>query len=116
MTLPVLSVGGTGCISVAANVEPERMCALVDAALAGDYETARERHHELGRLFRAMFWETNPIPVKAALETRGHMSGRLRSPLTDLTEENRERLDALLAEYDEFERDGESGKVAEAGQ
>ncbi len=126
MTLPVLSVGGTGCISVAANVEPERMGALVGAALAGDYETAREHHHELGPLFRAMFWETNPIPVKAALEIRGHMSGRLRSPLTDLTEENRERLEALLAEYEAFDGTagdspdsdggGDEGEVAEAGR
>ena len=115
-TLPILSVGGTGCISVAANVEPERMGTLVGAALAGDYETARERHHELGPLFRALFWETNPIPVKAALETRGHMSGRLRSPLTDLTAENRERLDALLAEYEAPDGDGEGSEVAEAGR
>ncbi len=115
-TLPILSVGGTGCISVAANVEPERMGALVGAALAGDYETAREHHHELGPLFRALFWETNPIPVKAALETRGHMSGRLRSPLTDLTGENRERLETLLAEYEAFEREDEEGEVAEAGR
>jgi 4-hydroxy-tetrahydrodipicolinate synthase len=67
-----------------------------------------------------MFWETNPIPVKAALEIRGHMSGRLRSPLTDLTAENRDRLEALLAEYDEFDgtgRDGgDGGEVAEAGR
>ena len=115
-TLPILSVGGTGCISVAANVEPERMGALVGAALAGDYETARAHHHELGPLFRALFWETNPIPVKAALEIRGHMSGRLRSPLTDLTVENRERLETLLAEYETFEREGEEGEVAEAGR
>ncbi len=115
-TLPILSVGGTGCISVAANVEPERMGTLVGAALAGDYETARERHHELGPLFRALFWETNPIPVKAALETRGHMSGRLRSPLTDLTAENRERLDALLAEYEAPDRGDEDSEVAEAGR
>ena len=115
-TLPILSVGGTGCISVAANVEPERMGTLVGAALAGDYETARERHHELGPLFRALFWETNPIPVKAALETRGHMSGRLRSPLTDLTAENRERLDALLAEYEAPDRGDGDSEVAEAGR
>jgi 4-hydroxy-tetrahydrodipicolinate synthase len=100
-TLPILSVGGTGCISVAANVEPERMSDLVWAALAGDFERAREHHHDLGPLFRALFWETNPIPVKAALEIRGHGSGRLRSPLTELTDENRERLERLLARYEQ---------------
>jgi len=100
-TLPILSVGGTGCISVAANVEPRRMSEMVWAALDGDYEAARERHHELGPLFRALFWETNPIPVKAAMEIRGDGPGRLRSPLSEITPENRERLEALLAEYDE---------------
>jgi 4-hydroxy-tetrahydrodipicolinate synthase len=102
-TLPILSVGGTGCISVAANIEPERMCDLVDAALEGDYQTARDQHHELGPLFRALFWETNPIPVKAAMEIRGYGPGRLRPPLTPITEENRDRLEALLAEYERAE-------------
>ena len=99
-TLPVLSVGGTGCISVAANVEPGRMSDLVRAALDGDYDRARERHHELGPLMRALFWETNPVPVKAALEIRGHGSGRLRPPLTPLSADNRERLESLLARYE----------------
>jgi 4-hydroxy-tetrahydrodipicolinate synthase len=100
-TLPILSVGGTGCISVAANVEPARMSDLVWAALEGDFERAREQHHDLGPLFRALFWETNPIPVKAALEIRGHGSGHLRSPLTPLTDDNRERLEGLLARYEQ---------------
>jgi 4-hydroxy-tetrahydrodipicolinate synthase len=100
-TLSILSVGGTGCISVAANVEPERMNAMVGAALDGDYAEARSRHHELGPLFRALFWETNPIPVTAALEIRGHGNGNLRPPLSEITDENYERLQALLAEYDE---------------
>ena len=99
-TLPILSVGGTGCISVATNVEPERMVDLVWSALEGDYERARERHHDLGPLFRALFWETNPIPVKAAMEIRGYGPGRLRSPLSEITPENRDRLEALLAEYE----------------
>ncbi len=102
-TLPILSVGGTGCISVAANVEPERMSDLVWAAMEGDYESARERHHELGPLFRALFWETNPIPVKAAMEIRGHMPDRVRPPLTDLTAENREALEAVLADLEPME-------------
>jgi len=103
-TLPILSVGGTGCISVAANVEPERMSELVWAALEGDYERAREYHHELGPLFRALFWETNPIPVKAAMEIRGYGSGHVRPPLTEITDENRERLETLLAEYEDGPR------------
>ncbi len=99
-TLPILSMGATGCISVTANVEPERMGELVWAALDGEYEQAREVHHELGPLFRALFWETNPIPVKAAMEIRGYGPGHVRSPLTDLTEENYERLTEVLAQYE----------------
>ena len=97
LTLPVLSVGGTGVISVAANVEPERTCELVESALDGDYARAREVHHELGPLMRYLFVETNPIPVKAALAIRGHGAGRLRSPLSQLSEEHADRLRELLA-------------------
>jgi 4-hydroxy-tetrahydrodipicolinate synthase len=100
-TLPILSVGGRGCISVAANVEPARMSQLVGAALEGDYERARDLHHELGPLFRALFLETNPIPVKAAMEIRGYGPGHLRPPLTEISPENRERLAAVLDRYEE---------------
>jgi len=98
-TLPVLSVGGTGCISVAANLEPALVSELVGAALAGDYERARRRHHELGPLFRALFWETNPVPVKAALAMRGHGNDRVRQPLTPLSPAYREDLAAVLRGY-----------------
>ena len=100
LTLPVIAVGGTGCISVTANVEPERVCAMVNAALSGDYDRARELHHELGPLNRALFAETNPIPIKTALGIRGHMSERMRSPLSPLGRENRERLESILAGLD----------------
>jgi 4-hydroxy-tetrahydrodipicolinate synthase len=100
LTLPTLSVGGHGAISVVANVEPERACAMVGAALEDDYAFARAIHHELGPLTRQLFVETNPIPVKAAMEIRGHGSGRIRSPLTELSAEHREELAARLAELD----------------
>ncbi|WP_058365491.1 4-hydroxy-tetrahydrodipicolinate synthase [Haloparvum sedimenti] len=109
LTLPILSVGGRGTISVVANVEPERTCAMVGAALAGDYDRARELHHELGPLTRALFTETNPIPVKEAMHLRGMGSPRVRPPLTRLSEEHREELADLLAEYEGGEPD-----VAEA--
>ncbi|MBX0293550.1 4-hydroxy-tetrahydrodipicolinate synthase [Haloarcula nitratireducens] len=96
MTLPMLSVGATGCISVAANVEPERTCAMVGAALADDFERARALHHELGPLFRALFVETNPIPVKEAMRIRGYGPGYVRSPLTRLSEEHTEHLRNVL--------------------
>ncbi|WP_276271234.1 4-hydroxy-tetrahydrodipicolinate synthase [Haloarcula litorea] len=96
MTLPMLSVGGHGCISVAANVEPERTCAMVGAALSEDYERARAIHHELGPLFRALFSETNPIPVKEAMRIRGYGPAYVRSPLTRLSEEHTDHLEQVL--------------------
>jgi 4-hydroxy-tetrahydrodipicolinate synthase len=107
-TLPILSVGGTGCISVAANVEPALLGDLVGAALAGDYARARDRHHHLGPLFRALFWETNPIPVKAALAARGHGNDNLRSPLSPLSAEYRDPLEAVLARYEDEARGRET--------
>jgi 4-hydroxy-tetrahydrodipicolinate synthase len=113
MTLPMLSVGAHGCISVAANIEPERTCAMVGAALAEDYERARTLHHELGPLFRALFVETNPIPVKEAMRIRGYGPAHVRSPLTRLSEEHLDELRDVLAvladedledEYAEVER------------
>ncbi|ELY98607.1 4-hydroxy-tetrahydrodipicolinate synthase [Natrialba asiatica] len=100
LTLPTLSVGGTGTISVAANIEPERTCAMVGAALDGDYTRAREIHHELGPLFRDLFVETNPIPVKEAMRIRGYGPARMRPPLSRLSEEHRDELEAVLAELE----------------
>jgi len=114
LTLPVLSIGGRGTISVIANVEPERTTAMVGAALAGDYETAREIHHELGALSRALFWETNPIPVKEAMHIRGHHRPELRSPLSRLAPEYREDLAAVLDDLDDFEREGSDGSESDS--
>jgi len=105
LTLPMLSVGATGAISVAANVEPERTTAMVHSALAGDVEAARALHHELGPLFRQLFVETNPIPVKEAVGIRGYCSPDLRPPLSRLTEEHREELATLLDDLEETRAD-----------
>ncbi|ELY93188.1 dihydrodipicolinate synthase [Natrialba chahannaoensis JCM 10990] len=102
MTLPILSVGGTGTISVAANIEPERTCAMVGAALDGDYARAQNLHHELGPLFRELFVETNPIPVKEAMQIRGYGPARMRPPLTRLAEEYHDDLETVL---DDLERE-----------
>ncbi|MFC4436740.1 MULTISPECIES: 4-hydroxy-tetrahydrodipicolinate synthase [Natrialbaceae] len=110
LTLPTISVGGTGTISVAANIEPELTCAMVGAALDGDYERARNIHHELGPLFRELFVETNPIPVKEAMEIRGYGPARMRSPLSRLSEEYRADLEAVL---EDLER--ESASIPDAG-
>jgi 4-hydroxy-tetrahydrodipicolinate synthase len=101
LTLPMLSMGGAGTISVAANVEPERTAAMVGAGLSGDFATARAIHEELAPLFRALFAETNPIPVKEAMELRGYGPAHLRSPLTRLSEEYRGELAGILEALDE---------------
>jgi 4-hydroxy-tetrahydrodipicolinate synthase len=107
MTLPLLSIGADGCISVVANVEPERTCAMVGAAAAGDYERARDLHHELGPLTRQLFVETNPIPIKEAMAIRGHGSPRVRSPLTRLSEEHRDALETKLERLDREDLEAE---------
>lgn len=92
LTLPILSIGGSGVISVAANIIPDRMSKMVNAALAGDYETARTVHYEIAPLIRALFLETNPIPVKKAAELIGLASGHMRLPLAPLSKSNTEKL------------------------
>ncbi|WP_121821871.1 4-hydroxy-tetrahydrodipicolinate synthase [Halostella salina] len=111
LTLPMISVGATGTISVVANVEPERTCAMVGAALAGDFERARAIHHELGELTRELFVETNPIPVKEAMSIRGHGSPELRSPLTRLSEEHYDSLAATLNELADEDLEDEYAEV-----
>jgi len=100
LTLPIIAQGGSGCISVAANVEPERTVALVGAALAGDFDQARELQYELGELFRTLFIETNPIPINEAMEMRGIHSATMRSPLSPLQPENREKLRSVLEDLE----------------
>jgi 4-hydroxy-tetrahydrodipicolinate synthase len=84
MTLPMLSAGAAGVVSVAANVMPAEMAKLVTSFLDGDLETARDTHYRLYPLFKALFLETNPIPVKTALEMMGKLNGKLRMPLCEM--------------------------------
>ncbi|WP_181692254.1 4-hydroxy-tetrahydrodipicolinate synthase [Natronomonas sp. LN261] len=100
LTLPIIAQGGSGCISVAANVEPERTVALVGSALAGDFDRARELQYELGDLFRTLFIETNPIPINEAMDMRGIHSATMRSPLNPLQPDHRETLRAVLEELE----------------
>jgi len=86
MTLPFASVGGVGVVSVISNVMPGRVAALVRAILAGEWAEARRVHDELLPVCRAMFLETNPIPVKAAMAVLGRDTGAVRLPMTPATE------------------------------
>ena len=78
------------------SVAPADMATMVSAALKGDYEQARKLHFKLTPLFSALFLETNPIPVKAALALMGKMSEEVRLPLTPLAEEYRPKLREAL--------------------
>jgi 4-hydroxy-tetrahydrodipicolinate synthase len=95
-TLPLLALGGRGVISTASNVAPGEVVDLVRAFRAGDLDRARAVHYRLLPLLDALFCETNPIPVKAALAMRGLIAEELRLPLVPITSANRERLQAVL--------------------
>ena len=96
LALPVMSVGGTGVVSVIANIAPAETKALAAAALAGDYVKAREWHHKLLPLMKACFVETNPGPVKAALRLMGKCDGTMRLPMVEPKPESEKTImDAL---------------------
>jgi 4-hydroxy-tetrahydrodipicolinate synthase len=98
LTLPMLAIGARGVISTTSNVAPKQMASIVRAYLGGDVARARAAHYELLPLMQALFVEGNPIPVKSALHILGRISEpSLRLPLTTLTDTNRERLEAVLA-------------------
>ncbi|HLB95054.1 MAG TPA: 4-hydroxy-tetrahydrodipicolinate synthase [Nitrospiria bacterium] len=99
LTLPIIALGGQGVISVAANLVPKDCAELVKAALKGDGERARRLHYRLSPLTDALFLETNPIPVKAALELMGRCSGEVRLPLCPMADANHERLKKAMKEY-----------------
>jgi 4-hydroxy-tetrahydrodipicolinate synthase len=98
LTLPVLALGGHGVISTTSNVAPSEVVELVRAFRAGDLARARDLHYRLLPLFDALFAETNPIPVKAALAMRGAIRDEIRLPLTRLGEPARERLRVVMKE------------------
>jgi 4-hydroxy-tetrahydrodipicolinate synthase len=98
LTLPIIAVGGRGVIGVTSNIAPRECVALTKAALAGDFATARALHFKLAPLNRALFSETNPIGIKAAMALAGMIDGELRLPLTTMVEANQKPLRAALTE------------------
>lgn len=97
--LPILAVGGKGVISVVSNIVPKDMANLCNTFESGEYEESRRLFYKLLPLCKAMFYETNPIPVKTALEMMGKISGEFRLPLTPMSETNREKLKSDLTHY-----------------
>ena len=98
MTLPVMSLGGNGVISVASNIAPAAVSEMVKALNSEDFERGRELHYELFPLFRALFLETNPIPVKAAASLLGLCSDEMRLPLVPMSGENLLKLQKVMEE------------------
>ena len=97
LTLPMIALGADGLISVASNEVPEPMVGMIDAALAGDWDGAREIHFRMLELMEANFMESSPGPAKAVMAMLGLMEERLRLPLVPVAAATRERLRAIIA-------------------
>jgi len=108
LTLPLMAVGGSGVISVATNLIPSRVKALTNAALQGDFATARQHHLSLFELFQTFFIDGNPVSIKAAMQLCGKDSGELRLPLTPTTDANVETIRQALARNGVLEAAGVS--------
>ena len=98
LTLPMMAVGAKGVITVTANVMPKEMAQLVASFQAGRIDEARRIHFALSALFAALFYETNPIPVKEALGMMGKIDPELRLPMCAMSADNRNQLTRVLKE------------------
>ncbi|WP_048190175.1 4-hydroxy-tetrahydrodipicolinate synthase [Methanobacterium sp. SMA-27] len=100
LTLPMISQGAMGVISVVANVDPLRMSQMVNAALKGDFEKAGKLHYELYDLMKVLFIESNPVPAKESLNMMGRPSGHVRMPLAPMMDESISKLKQVLKDLD----------------
>jgi len=100
LTLPFMSVGAAGVVSVASNLFPSELCALVRACESGDLKSAEKLHRKMFPLFKDLFIEPNPVPVKTALGWRGAMSCEVRLPLCEMSEPNQARLRKTLEAFE----------------
>jgi 4-hydroxy-tetrahydrodipicolinate synthase len=100
MTLPLMILGGKGCISVVANEVPKEFTNLCQAALRGNWDKARRLHFKLLNLMKVNFIESNPIPVKTALSMMGYMQENFRLPLVPIEDKNRVAVEKCLKELE----------------
>ena len=99
LTLPIMSVGGKGVVSVVANILPQEVSEMVSSFLNGEIEKSRQMHNKLFPICRAMFIETNPISVKTAMKLLGRINVEMRLPLCKMSEGHEKQLQKTLEEY-----------------
>jgi 4-hydroxy-tetrahydrodipicolinate synthase len=99
----MMCLGGKGVVSVASNLVPKEVVKMVHAALEGRFEDAKRIHYRMLPLFRGLFMETNPIPVKEAMNMCGIRAGGFRLPLCTMEEKNRKALRDILISLDLME-------------
>ena len=100
LTLPFMAVGAVGVVSVASNLLPSEVSAVVRTCESGDLKSAEKLHRKLLPLFKDLFIEPNPVPVKTALAWRGAMAAEVRLPLCEMSEANQARLRKTLADFE----------------
>lgn len=100
LTLPILAIGGKGVISVASNIVPSDVSTMVSSFLSGDLTKAKRIHYKLLKLFKTIFIETNPMPIKASLAMMGKIKEELRLPLVCMKEDTKAKLRTVLQELD----------------
>jgi 4-hydroxy-tetrahydrodipicolinate synthase len=100
LTLPFMAVGAAGVVSVASNLFPSELCALVRACESGDFKSAEALHRKMFSVFKDLFIEPNPVPAKTALAWRGAMSNEVRLPLCEMTDANQARLRKTLEAFE----------------
>ena len=99
LTVPMMSMGGAGTISVLSNVVPKESVAMTDACRAGDFKTAAKMQADLLPLINALFSEVNPIPAKAAMNAMGLEVGPLRAPLCEMGDANKAKMIQVMKDY-----------------
>jgi 4-hydroxy-tetrahydrodipicolinate synthase len=100
LTLPFMAAGAVGVVSVASNLLPREMCELVRAFTNGEIKRAQHLHRKLYWLFKDLFIEPNPVPIKTALSWRGTISAEVRLPLCEMSAANQARLRKTLEEFE----------------
>ncbi|MFP3190693.1 MAG: 4-hydroxy-tetrahydrodipicolinate synthase [Thermoproteota archaeon] len=102
LTFPIMACGGKGVISVVSNILPRQVKELVTSVLNGNLQRAREIHYNLMPIFKAAFLETNPIPIKTAMNLVGLPAGPCRPPLCEMSQQNLDKLKTVLRKYYEI--------------